>query len=106
MRTRGEKARLCFSFEETPRENCHGAGNDADDGAAAQIPGELPRARRGLVQRLAPHPADLHHRLHRAVRWIVANFDNEWEMTSADIDAANRRAAARVCRLARLPKAF
>jgi len=23
-----------------------------------------------------------------AVRWIVANFDNEWEMTSADIDAA------------------
>ena len=32
------------------------------------IPGQLPRARRGLVQRLAPHPADLHHRLHRAVR--------------------------------------
>src|SRR5262249_41119421 len=51
-----EKARPCFSFEETPRENCHGTCNDADDGAAAQISGELPRARRGLVQRLAPHP--------------------------------------------------
>jgi len=38
-----------------PRENCHGTGNDADDGPAAQIPGELPPARRGLVQRLAPH---------------------------------------------------
>jgi hypothetical protein len=27
-------------------------------------------------------------RTHRAARWIVANFDNEREMTSADIDAA------------------
>ena len=27
-------------------------------------------------------------RTHRAARWIVANFDNERDMTSADIDAA------------------
>jgi hypothetical protein len=46
------------------------------------------RERIAGVQRPAPHPADLHHRPHRAVRWIVTNFDNEWEMTSADIDAA------------------